>query len=100
MVDMPVDALMPGDIFLVRPGESVPVDGEVVDGESSLNEAMLTGESMPVGKRAGDKVFAATANGQGLALQGDRRGRAHPAGRHHPAGRRGAGLQGAGATAG
>ncbi len=64
-VDMPVDALMPGDIFLVRPGESVPVDGEVVDGESSVDEAMLTGESMPVGKRAGDPVFAATANGQG-----------------------------------
>jgi Cu+-exporting ATPase len=64
-VDMPVDTLMPGDLFLVRPGESVPVDGEVVDGESSVDEAMLTGESMPVGKRAGDKVFAATANGQG-----------------------------------
>jgi Cu+-exporting ATPase len=64
-VDMPVEALMPGDLFLVRPGESVPVDGEVVDGESSVDEAMLTGESMPVGKRAGDKVFAATANGQG-----------------------------------
>ncbi|MCG2579077.1 cadmium-translocating P-type ATPase [Dechloromonas sp. XY25] len=64
-VDMAVDGLMPGDVFLVRPGESVPVDGEVVDGESSLNEAMLTGESMPVAKRAGDKVFAATANGQG-----------------------------------
>ena len=64
-VDMPVDSLMPGDVFLVRPGESVPVDGELIDGESSVNEAMLTGESMPVGKRAGDKVFAATANGQG-----------------------------------
>jgi Cu+-exporting ATPase len=64
-VDMPVEALMPGDLFLVRPGESVPVDGEVVDGESSIDEAMLTGESMPVGKRAGDPVFAATANGQG-----------------------------------
>ncbi|WP_310491378.1 heavy metal translocating P-type ATPase [Dechloromonas sp.] len=64
-IDMPVEALMPGDIFLVRPGESVPVDGELIDGESSVNEAMLTGESMPVGKRAGDKVFAATANGQG-----------------------------------
>ena len=64
-VDMPVEALMPGDLFLVRPGESVPVDGEVVDGESSVDEAMLTGESMPVGKHAGDKVFAATANGQG-----------------------------------
>ena len=64
-VEMPVDALMPGDIFMVRPGESVPVDGEVVEGDSSLNEAMLTGESMPVHKLAGDQVFAATANGQG-----------------------------------
>jgi len=64
-MEMPVEALMPGDIFLVRPGESVPVDGEVIDGESSVNEAMLTGESMPVGKRADDKVFAATTNGQG-----------------------------------
>ena len=64
-VDMPVEALMPGDVFMVRPGESVPVDGEVVDGMSSLNEAMLTGESMPVAKHPGDKVFAATANGQG-----------------------------------
>ena len=64
-VDMPVEALMPGDVFLVRPGESVPVDGQVIDGESSVNEAMLTGESMPLGKRAGDRVYAATANGQG-----------------------------------
>ena len=65
-VEIAVDALMPGDVFMVRPGESVPVDGEVVDGASSINEAMLTGESMPVGKAAGDKVFAATANGQGV----------------------------------
>ncbi len=64
-VEIAVDALMPGDIFMVRPGESVPVDGEVVDGHSSVNEAMLTGESMPVAKVVGDKVFAATANGQG-----------------------------------
>ncbi|KXB31928.1 hypothetical protein AT959_06190, partial [Dechloromonas denitrificans] len=64
-VEMPVEALMPGDIFMVRPGESVPVDGEVVEGDSSINEAMLTGESMPVHKLAGDQVFAATANGQG-----------------------------------
>ena len=64
-VEMPVEALMPGDVFMVRPGESVPVDGEVLDGDSSVNEAMLTGESMPVGKRVGDRVFAATANGQG-----------------------------------
>ena len=64
-VEIAVDALMPGDIFMVRPGDSVPVDGEVVDGVSSINEAMLTGESMPVAKALGDKVFAATANGQG-----------------------------------
>lgn len=64
-LELPVDALMPGDVFLVRPGESVPVDGEVIDGESSVDEAMLTGESMPVDKRAGERVFAATANGQG-----------------------------------
>ena len=64
-IEMAVEALMPGDIFLVRPGESIPVDGEVLEGDSSVNEAMLTGESMPVAKRTGDKVFAATANGQG-----------------------------------
>ncbi|MDP3539801.1 MAG: heavy metal translocating P-type ATPase [Azonexus sp.] len=64
-IEMPVEALMPGDVFQVRPGESVPVDGEVIDGDSSLNEAMLTGESMPVSKRAGDQVFAATSNGHG-----------------------------------
>ena len=63
--ELPVEALMPGDVFLVRPGEAVPVDGEVVDGASSVNEAMLTGESMPVGKAAGDRVFAATHNGEG-----------------------------------
>ncbi|MCL2524078.1 MAG: cadmium-translocating P-type ATPase [Betaproteobacteria bacterium] len=64
-VEMAVDSLMPGDVFLVRPGESVPVDGEVLDGRSSVDEAMLTGESMPVGKGPGDRVFAATANAQG-----------------------------------
>lgn len=64
-VEMPVDALMPGDVFMVRPGESVPVDGEVIDGETRIDEAMLTGESMPVAKHCGDPVFAATNNGQG-----------------------------------
>ena len=58
--------LIPGDIFIVRPGESLPVDGEVIEGASSVNEAMLTGESMPVRKQAGDRVFAATANSEGM----------------------------------
>jgi Cu+-exporting ATPase len=58
--------LILGDIFIVRPGESVPVDGDVLEGSSNVNEAMLTGESMPVAKQAGDRVFAATANGEGM----------------------------------
>ena len=66
LVELPVGVLIPGDIFIVRPGEAVPVDGEVIEGASSVNEAMLTGESMPVGKQAGDAVFAATSNGQGM----------------------------------
>jgi len=66
LVELDVGLLIPGDIFIVRPGESLPVDGEVIDGASSVNEAMLTGESMPVAKRAGDRVFAATANGEGM----------------------------------
>jgi len=66
VVDVPVEVLMPGDVFIVRPGEQVPVDGTVLSGDSDLNEAMLTGESMPVSKHAGDKVFAATGNGGGM----------------------------------
>jgi len=66
IVEVPVASLNPGDVFVVRPGESVPVDGEVAEGASSVNEAMLTGESLPVAKQPGDKVFAATVNGEGL----------------------------------
>jgi Cu+-exporting ATPase len=65
-VDVPVATLIPGDIFVVRPGEAMPVDGEVVEGESAANEALLTGEAMPVVKAAGAKVFAGTVNGEGL----------------------------------
>ncbi len=57
--------LKTGDMVLVRPGASVPADGEVVEGESSLNEAMITGESKPVKKKPGDKVIAGTINGDG-----------------------------------
>jgi len=66
VVEVPVAQLRGGDVFLVRAGDALPVDGLVIEGESSANEAMLTGESMPVSKRAGDKVFAATINGAGL----------------------------------
>ena len=66
LVEVPVKSLIPGDIVVVRPGEAVPVDGEVVAGNSSANESMLTGESLSVAKAVGDKVFAATINGDGL----------------------------------
>ena len=65
-VDVPVATLIPGDTFVVRPGEAMPVDGEVMEGESAVNEALLTGEAMPVVKAAGAKVFAGTVNGEGL----------------------------------
>ena len=66
LVDVSVATLIPGDVFVVRAGEAMPVDGEIVEGVSSANESMLTGESLPVSKVAGDKVFAATINGDGL----------------------------------
>ncbi|MDQ3705348.1 MAG: heavy metal translocating P-type ATPase [Chloroflexota bacterium] len=62
---VPVGSVLPGDLLLVRPGEKVPVDGVVVDGESALDESMLTGESMPVEKRPGSALIGATLNGQG-----------------------------------
>jgi Cu+-exporting ATPase len=63
--DVPLEAVVPGDIVLVRPGEKVPVDGEVLDGASSVDESMLTGEPIPVSKQAGDVVIGATLNGSG-----------------------------------
>lgn len=60
-----VAALRPGNLLLVRPGESMPADGVVRKGESDINEAMLTGESRPVKKRVGDEVIAGTINGEG-----------------------------------
>ncbi len=63
---VPVEQVQKGDIFLVRPGESIPVDGVIRAGESSINEAALTGESIPVDKVEGDAVSAATVNGQGF----------------------------------
>ena len=63
---IPVDEVEVGDLLLVKPGERVPVDGEIVDGESSVDESMLTGESMPVSKKPGDQVSGGTFNKNGV----------------------------------
>ena len=62
---IPAEALQVGDIFIVKPGEAVATDGEIIEGHSSLNQAPVTGESVPVEKISGDNVFAATLNGEG-----------------------------------
>ncbi len=64
-VDIPIDEVIAGDIVLVRPGEKIPVDGKIIEGSSALDESMLTGESMPVEKKAGDLVIGATINKYG-----------------------------------
>jgi P-type Cu2+ transporter len=63
--DVPLHDLEPGDRVLIKPGEKVPVDGDVVEGESSVNEAMLTGESKPVPKKEGNQVIGGSVNGEG-----------------------------------
>jgi Cu+-exporting ATPase len=65
LVDVDVAEVVVGDVFLVRPGERVPVDAEVLEGRSSVDESMLTGESLPVTKETHARVFAATQNGTG-----------------------------------
>ena len=65
-IQVSVDQVRKGDIFLVRPGENIPVDGVVLDGISAVNESALTGESIPVDKEAGDPVSAATLNQSGF----------------------------------
>ena len=65
-VTVPIEQVQKGDIFVVRPGENIPVDGVVLEGSSAVNESALTGESIPVDKAAGDKVSAATANQSGF----------------------------------
>jgi len=74
--DVPLDAVQPGDRLRVRPGEKVPVDGTVLEGASSVDESMVTGEPIPVEKRPGDRVVGATVNGTGtLVVRAERVGR-------------------------
>ena len=65
-VEIPVEDIAVGDIFIVKPGQSMPTDGEVLTGNSSVNEAPITGESMPVEKKPGKPIFAGSINGEGL----------------------------------
>jgi len=64
--EIPIEEVKLGDVMVVRPGEKIPTDGEIIEGESSIDESMATGESMPVRKRKGDEVIGATVNHQGL----------------------------------
>lgn len=64
-VSVPIEEVVPGDVIIVKPGEKIPVDGEVVFGASAVDESMLTGESIPVEKREGDAVIGATVNKNG-----------------------------------
>ncbi len=74
--DVPLEQIVIGDILRVRPGEKVPVDGIVVEGTSSIDESMISGESMPVEKTSGDRVIGATVNGAGgFVMRAERVGR-------------------------
>jgi Cu+-exporting ATPase len=73
--DIPLDQVKPGDRLRVRPGEKIPVDGTVVEGSSSVDESMITGESIPVGKEPGSRVIGATVNGTGsMVMRAERVG--------------------------
>ena len=73
--DAPLDRVQPGDRLRVRPGEKVPVDGVVLEGQSTLDESMITGEPIPVEKRSGDRIIGATVNGTGsLVMRAERVG--------------------------
>ncbi len=75
VVDVPIEQVRVGDLLLVKPGEKIPVDGKVIEGQSSVDESMVTGESVPVDKKAGDKVVGATVNANGsLTIQAEKIG--------------------------
>ena len=66
--DIPIENVQPADLLRIRPGEKVPVDGVVVDGSSSVDESMVTGESIPIEKQKGDRLIGATVNGTGTLI--------------------------------
>ena len=65
-INVPIDQVLPGDVLIVRPGEKVPTDGTILEGSSSFDESMLTGESLAIAKGVGQEVYGATVNQQGL----------------------------------
>lgn len=67
-IDIPIEQVVIGDIIRVRPGEKIPTDGEIIEGQSSVDESMVTGESMPIDKQIGDKVIGSTINKTGSFL--------------------------------
>jgi len=73
VADVPLERLQAGDVVVVRPGEKVPADGDVLEGSSSVDESMLTGESVPVGKAAGSAVIGGAVNGEGALVVAVRR---------------------------
>jgi len=66
--DLPIEAIRIGDVVVIRPGERVPVDGEIIEGTSQIDESMLTGESLPVDRQPGDKITGGAINAHGLLL--------------------------------
>src|SRR6185436_18715978 len=67
-IDRPIGQVSAGDVVVVRPGERIPVDGEITDGDSQVDESLITGESLPAAKHPGDKVTGGAVNGEGLLL--------------------------------
>ena len=99
--DVPVEQIAVGDVIVARPGERIAADGIVMEGQSAVDESMITGESIPRDKKPGDPVIGGTVNAQGLLrLRGIAGRKGHGAGADHPPGRAGAGQQGADPGAG
>jgi Cu+-exporting ATPase len=66
LIEVPVESVMPGELVVVRPGERLPVDGEILEGASQLDESLITGESLPLPKGSGDRVIGSSVNGDGM----------------------------------